>query len=96
MDDILEIVKKNTAETWTDHVNQIDPTSRIKFTFEEEQEGAIPFLDTLIVRKPDKSIKLLVYRKKTHTDQYLLFNSHHPLLKKWVLCKLCLIGTGEL
>ena len=65
VDDILEIVKKNTAETLTDHLNQVDPTSSIKFTFKEEQDGAIPFLDTLIVRKPDKSIKLLVYRKKT-------------------------------
>ena len=73
VEDILEIVKKNTAETLTDHLNQVDPTSSIKFTFEEEQDGAIPFLDTLIVRKPDKSIKLLVYRKKTHTDQYLSF-----------------------
>ena len=82
MDDILEIVKKNTAETLTDHLNQVDPTSSIKFTFEEEQDGAIPFMDTLIVRKPDKSIKLLVYRKKTHTDQYLSFSSHHPLHQK--------------
>ena len=47
---------------------RIDPTS--------------PFLDTLIVRKPDGSVKLLVYRKATHTDQYLNFSSHHPIHHK--------------
>ena len=49
---------------------------------EEEDQGRIPFLNTLIVRKSDGSVKLLVYRKKTHTDQYLDFNSQHPLHQK--------------
>ena len=44
VDDILEIVKKNNAETLTDHLNQVDPTSSSRYTFEEEQDGAIPFL----------------------------------------------------
>ena len=68
VDDILEVVKKGTTQQLTEHLNQIYPTDNIKFTHDEEDEGKIPFLDTLIVRKPDKSVKLLVYRKKTHTD----------------------------
>ncbi|XP_072014865.1 uncharacterized protein [Amphiura filiformis] len=69
VDDILEIVAKD----------EVDDTDSSKFTYAEEKEGNIPFLDALIVRRDDGSIKLLVYRKATNTDQYLNFRSHHPL-----------------
>ncbi|XP_071944448.1 uncharacterized protein [Antedon mediterranea] len=82
VDDVLEIIKKDSTQKLTDHLNSIDPTGNIKFTFEEENQGKIPFLDTLIVRKEDGSLKLLVYRKKTHTDQYLNFQSQHQLHQK--------------
>jgi hypothetical protein len=82
VDDILEIIHKDATQQLTDHLNTIDDTGNIKFTFEEEDNGQIPFLDTLIVRKPDGSVKLLIYRKKTHTDQYLNFKSQHPLHQK--------------
>ncbi|XP_072025169.1 uncharacterized protein [Amphiura filiformis] len=82
VDDVLEIVKKGSVEQLTSHINQIDKTGNIKFTYEKEENQQIAFLDTLIVKKPDGSIKLLVYRKKTHTDQYLHFQSHHPLQHK--------------
>ncbi|XP_072030152.1 uncharacterized protein, partial [Amphiura filiformis] len=82
VDDVLEIIKAGQVQNLTDHLNTIDKTDSIKFTYEEEKEGKIPFLDTLIVRKPDGSVKLLVYRKPTHTDQYLSFKSEHPLHQK--------------
>ena len=82
VDDILEIVNKDQVDNLTDHLNQTDPTDSIKFTYEKESNNSIPFLDTLIVRKPDGSVKLLVYRKATHTDQYLNFSSHHPIHHK--------------
>ena len=52
--------------------------SVIKFTVEEEKEGSVAFLDTMKTRNPDGTIKTRVYRKATHTDKYLQFNSHHP------------------
>ncbi|XP_072024933.1 uncharacterized protein [Amphiura filiformis] len=82
VDDILEIVKKDTEHQLTEHLNKVDDTGNLKFTYETEESGSIPFLDTLIVRKPGGSVKLLVYRKATHTDQYLNFNSAHPLHHK--------------
>ena len=37
----------------------------------------LPFLDSLIQRNSDNIISVEVYRKPTHTDQYLKFTSHH-------------------
>ena len=42
-------------------------------------QRVIPFLDFVINRQPDKTVKIQVYRKPTHTDQYLHFKSHHPM-----------------
>ena len=82
VDDVLEIIKDGKVKQLTHHLNQTEPTGNIKFTHEPEKDNRIPFLDTLITRKPDGSVKLLIYRKPTHTDQYLNFTSHHPLQHK--------------
>ncbi|XP_066289701.1 uncharacterized protein [Branchiostoma lanceolatum] len=82
VDDVLELLKRGAEQQLTDHLNTIDSTGNIKFTHETEENGTMPFLDTLLVKKEDGTVKLLIYRKKTHTDQYLNFNSHHPLHQK--------------
>ena len=64
VDDVLEIIKDGEADNLMEHLNQVDQTGNIKFTHEQEKDGQIPFLDTLIVRKEDGTVKLLVYRKK--------------------------------
>ncbi|XP_071500444.1 uncharacterized protein [Diadema antillarum] len=47
-----------------------------------EESNSIPFFDTRIIKHPDGKVKLVVYRKKAHTGQYLNFSSHHPLHQK--------------
>ena len=43
---------------------------------EEESNGELVFLDTLLERN-NREISALVYRKLTHTDQYLHYSFHH-------------------
>ena len=78
----MEVVRKGCEQELTDHLNSIDTTGSIKFTYEEKSDNSLPFLDTLMIQKEDGTVKLLVYRKKTHTDQYMNFTTHHPLTQK--------------
>ena len=54
----------------------------VKFTFEEEIDEKIPFLDTLLVRN-NHYIDTGVYRKKTNTHIYVNWNSFEPNNLKW-------------
>ena len=53
----------------------------IKFTMEEESNGELAFLYTLLKRN-NGEISVLVYRNSTHTDQYLHSSSHHQTSHK--------------
>ena len=44
--------------------------------------GSSPSFDTLVRHHPDGSLTTSIYRKRTHTDKYLNFQSHHPLAHK--------------
>ena len=46
-------------------------------------EGSIPFLDILITPKADGTLTTKVYRKPTHTDQYLQWDSNQDLASKY-------------
>ncbi len=66
----------------SDHLNSIDHTGNIKFTHEEEIDRFIAFLDLKIHHTVEGGIKINIYRKRTHTDQYLLWTSEHPTAHK--------------
>ena len=48
----------------------------IQFTMEEESGCKLPFPDVLVTKKDDRLLTS-VYRKPTHTERYIPFNSHH-------------------
>ena len=77
IDDVFLIIKKSSLEGFSNHVNGLH--DQIKFTIEMETNSRILFLDTLIKRNDNGSISILVYRKSTHTDQYLNFHSNHQV-----------------
>ena len=49
---------------------------------EPTQQDSLPFLDTLVTIQPDNTFSTTVYRKPTHTDQYLHWNSNHHIIAK--------------
>ena len=80
VDDIFQIVKRAFVDQTLAHFNDQDPF--INFTVEKEVDRKLAFLDTLVRADKDGNITLTVYRKDTHTDQYLNYKSEHPLEHK--------------
>ena len=79
VDDVYSATKKDHVNKLQEHLNSIDPY--IKFTIELPRTDGLPFLITLT--KPiSNSIESTVYRKPTHTDRYLDYNSNHPISAK--------------
>ena len=74
IDDTIVIMLTCAVDSFTEHLNNCHPA--IKFTIERMKDQTIPVLDTLIRVQADGSLEFNVYRKPTHTDQYLQFDSH--------------------
>ena len=86
-DDTFVILKQSKREEFLQHINSVDPS--IQFTTEEpKQDGSMPFFDTLVTPREDRTLTTRVYRKPTHTDLYLQWDSHHNLA-----CKYSVINT---
>ena len=79
VDDVHSATRKDQVNKLQEHLNSIDP--HIKFTIELPGTDGLPFLDTLTKPTPN-SIESTVYRKHTHTDRYLDYNSNHPISAK--------------
>ncbi len=57
-------------------LNFFDP--HINFTIQQEHNGQLSFLDTIVnITRNNGSLIVNVYRKPTHTDRYLDYSSHH-------------------
>ena len=79
VDDVHSVIRKDQVNKLQEHLNSIDP--HMKFTIELPGTDELPFLDTLTKPTPN-SIESMAYRKPTHTDRYLDYNSSHPISVK--------------
>ena len=61
---------------------------------ETENDYKLAFLDTAVSREPDGRLPTSLYRKPTHTDQYLPYDSHHPQSVKRIIVK-CLYKRAK-
>ena len=82
VDDTFVILDTTYKEEFFQHINGIE--EKIQFTAENTTaDGSLPFLDTLVTAKGDGSLSTSIYRKPTHTNQYLQWDSHHAIANKY-------------
>ena len=76
------MVQEEENKNFLQHIISVDPA--IKCTVKDnKEEGANPFLDTIVKPEADGKLSIIVYRKPTHTDQYLQWDRHHHLSAKY-------------
>ena len=92
VDDTFAVIRKDHVDALHEHLNR--HTAGVSFTVEKERDGVLPFLDVEVRRQQDDSIKTAVYRKATHTDSYLNFESHHSTQHKESVIR-ALVKRGE-
>ena len=80
------VVSGNEVERLLLHLNSVELS--IQFTLEREKDRHLPFLDLNVSRGVQGNLETSVYRKPTHTDKYLAFDSHHPVCHKKSVPKL--------
>ena len=76
MDDTFTILDRGNVDDFLQHLKNQQPS--IRFTMETENNNTLAFLDTAVSREPDGRLTTSVYKKPTHTEQYLAYDSHHP------------------
>ena len=77
VDDVFSILRRANVKDFLKYMylNSID--DNIEFTVEEESNSRLLFLDVSVTRMETGSLQTSVFRKETHTDRVLNFNSSH-------------------
>ena len=84
VDDTFVVIKTACKEEFFKHINSIEES--IQFTAEDTQaDGSLPFLDALVTPQADGTLSTSLYRKPTHTNQYLHWDSHHAISAKYIV-----------
>ena len=87
VDDIIMYVNEGQVEYVLWEINSIKID--LQFTLEWEADNIINFLDLKIIKSEIGTLSFSIFRKNTHTNKYLYFNSYHPIEhKNSVVCSL--------
>jgi len=81
VDDVFSIFEGNDTDVadFLNYLNDLHP--QVKFTYELENQGSLPFLD-IIISNVDRKLSFEVYRKPTTTSHVIPFHSQHPISHK--------------
>ena len=66
--DTFCVIKRSCVEEFRDHLDGI--SSFIKFTYELEVDGRLPFLDVRVTRQHSGALTTTIYHKPTHTNRF--------------------------
>jgi Reverse transcriptase (RNA-dependent DNA polymerase) len=80
VDDIICAIPANFTDDILQFFNAYNP--HIQFTIELERDRKIPFLDTLLIRRDDKTVILDWHIKPTSSGRFMNFQSFHPYRMK--------------
>ena len=81
VDDSHACLRKDQVDEFHQHLNSINTNIQFTQELEDTNGQGLPFLDTITIKRGTQ-LEVNVYRKPTHTDRYLDFNSHHPMCHK--------------
>ena len=82
MDDTFVIQREVNKQGFLQHINSVDTAIQL-IVESNKEDGSIPFLDTIVKPEADGKLSITAYRKPTHKDQYLQWDSHHHLSAKF-------------
>ena len=82
VDDTFVVIKTAYKDEFFNYINFIEEV--ILFNAENTRaDRSMLFLDTLVTPHSEGSMLTTVYRKLAHTNQYLQWDSHHPISAKY-------------
>ena len=92
VDDTCTILDRENVGDFLQHLNNQQPC--IRFTIKADNDNKLAFLDSEVLRESDSRLAISEYRKPTHIDQYLAYDSRHPQSVKRSIVK-CLYERAQ-
>lgn len=80
VDDLFLVLPRTEVQNVLDTFNQYN--AHLQFTVEKEIDGSLPFLDTLVIRKDNQTLKTSWYSKPISSGRILNYLSFHPMNMK--------------